>query len=217
MMQKYLRNGLIAFEEHELLEMILYTLLPRINTNTISHELLNRFRELKYVFGASIGELEAITGIGRKTATELRFLGDIINYVNHKRGSKITFDASTSIMDFCIEYFMNTSYECLAFFLLDDKGTLIFNNEKKPERPNEVKFDIKLILKKAITLDADAVILSHNHPGSAAMASNSDVTATRKLNMLLKTIDVKLIDHIIVSGKNGFSLRKSGGVTDIWY
>lgn len=217
MMQKYLKNGTSAFEEHELLEMLLFILLPRVNTNIISHELLNHFGSLDNVFNTAPDELASINGIGGKTAAELRFLGDIINYINHRRGDKVKFSASTSIVDFCIEHFRSSERECLAFFLLDEKGTLIFCDEHDTEKPNEVVFDYKFIMKKTVTMDADAVIISHNHPNGMAVASNSDVTATRKLNMLLKTIDVKLIDHIIVSGKNGFSLRKSGSVTDIWY
>lgn len=217
MIQKYLKNGTNAFEEHELLEMLLFILLPRINTNTIAHRLLNRFGLITDVFNATIEELESVDGIGRKTAIDLKFLGDMVKHIHNQRGNTVTFNDSTSIIDFCIDHFKGDAQECLSFFMLDAKGTLLFTERVQMDNANEISFDMKNVIKKAVIMNVGSIIMAHNHPSGPAIMSNNDITATRRLNTLLSAIDIKLHDHIIVSGKEGFSMRGSGGVSDIWY
>ena len=63
--------------------------------------------------------------------------------------------------------------------------------------------DTKAVAKKAILANANSVILVHNHPSGNTMPSNADLTETEKLTKALKTLEIKLIDHIIV-GKNKY-------------
>ena len=66
--ERYERDGAVSFESHELLELFLFSALPRVNTNPLAHELLNRFGSLYGVFTAKYDELISVAGIGDKTA-----------------------------------------------------------------------------------------------------------------------------------------------------
>lgn len=217
MWQKYLEHGIEIFEEHELLEILLFILIPRVNTNEISHDLIDRFGSLKNVLDAPFGDLQQVKGIGINSAVELRFISDIADYVNRKKHEAITFNSSSAIIDFCVDYYKNKSDECVSFFLLDDKLTLIYKDDMKIDKPNQTDFDYGTILKQVIKFECHAVILSHNHPEGSAYASNIDVTATRTLASLLKAIGVKIVDHIVIQGSTGYSMRKSGEATELWY
>lgn len=217
MWQKYLEHGIGIFEEHELLEILLFILIPRVNTNEISHDLINRFGSLKDVLDASFGDLQKVTGIGKNSAVQLKFIGDISEYVSRKKHEAITFDSSSSIIDFCIDHYKNVPYECVSFFLLDDKLTLIYKEDMEIDKPNETDFDYRKIIKQVVKFECRAVILSHNHPEGSAYASNIDITTTRTLASLLKAIDVKIVDHIVIQGNTGYSMRKSGEATELWY
>lgn len=217
MWQKYLEHGIGIFEEHELLEMLLFIIIPRVNTNVISHDLIKRFGSLKDVLDTSFNDLQKVTGIGKNSAIQLKFIGDIAEYVNRKKHVAVKFDSSSAIIDFCIDYFKDISHECVSFFLLDEKLTLIYKDNIEINKPNEMDFDYGKIIKQAVKFECSAVILAHNHPEGSAYASNIDITTTRKLASLLKTIDIKLIDHIVIQENTGYSMRKSGEATELWY
>lgn len=217
MWQKYLKHGIEVFEEHELLEILLFILLPRINTNEISHRLIEQFGSLRAVLEASVGSLEKVSGIGSNSAVGLRFVGDLADYVNRQKPEGVIFNSSTSIIDFCVDHYKDIPYECVSFFLLDGKLRLLYKEDIKIEQPNETNFDYRKILRQAVKYDCQSVILSHNHPDGGAYASNTDVTATRTLASLLNVIGVKILDHIVIQGSTGYSMRKSGEAAEIWY
>lgn len=217
MWQKYIEHGIGIFEEHELLEILLFILIPRVNTNEISHNLINRFGSLKDVLDTSFADLQDIKGIGKNSAVELKFIGDIADYVNRKKHDAIKFDSSSAIIDFCIDHYKNVSHECVSFFLLDEKLTLIYKEDMEINMPNETEFDYGKIIKQAVKFECSALILSHNHPEGSAYASNADITTTRTLASLLKAIKVKIIDHIVIQGDTGYSMRKSGEAPELWY
>ena len=196
---------------------MLFILIPRVNTNEISHELIRRFGSLKNVLDASFSDLQKVKGIGKNSAIELKFISDTAEYVNCKKHEAITFNSSSVIIDFCVDHYKNIPYECVSFFLLDDKLTLIYKDDMKIDKPNETDFDYGTILKQVIKFESPSLILSHNHPEGSAYASNIDITATRTLASLLKAIDVKIVDHIVIQGNEGYSMRKSGEASEIWY
>ena len=217
MWQKYLEHGIGIFEEHELLEMLLFVLIPRVNTNVISHDLINRFGSLKDVLDTPFIDLQKVTGIGKNSAIQLKFIGDIAEYVNRKKHDAVMFDSSSAIIDYCIDYYKNESNECVSYFLLDDKLTLIYKDNIKINKPNETDIDYGIIIKQVVKFECHGVVLAHNHPEGSVYASNVDITTTRTLASLLKAIHVKIIDHIVVQGDNGYSMRKSGEATELWY
>ena len=217
MWQKYLEHGIGIFNEHELLEILLFILIPRVNTNEISHELINRFGSLKNVLDTSFTDLQKVKGIGKNSAVQLKFIGEIADYVNRKKHNAVKFDSSSAIIDYCIEYYSNEHNERVSFFLLDDKLTLIYKDNLETSKPNETDFDFGKIIKQAVKFECHAIVLAHNHPEGSAFASNIDITTTRKLASLLKAIDIKIVDHIVIQGKTGYSMRKSGEAAEIWY
>ncbi|MDE6728092.1 MAG: hypothetical protein K2J80_09180 [Oscillospiraceae bacterium] len=217
MWQKYLEHGIGIFEEHELLEMLLFLLIPRVNTNETAHRLIERFGSLGGVLNAKFGELRNIAGIGVNSAVELCFIGDVAGYISRKNRETITLDSSSVIIDFCIERYKSIPYECFSFYLLDEKLSLIYKEDIEIKQPNEANIDYGNIIKQVVKFESRAVILSHNHPDGGAYASNIDVTSTRILASLLKAINVKIIDHIVIHGNAGYSMRKSGDAAGIWY
>lgn len=71
-----------------------------------------------------------------------------------------------------------------------------------------VPIDKKGIIKEVLLTGGDGIVLSHNHPSSNPMPSMADISETRKLNSMLKTLDLHLIDHIIFAGKSYFSFAE---------
>lgn len=217
MWQKYLEHGIGIFEEHELLEMLLFVMIPRVNTNEISHELINRFGSLKDVLDTPFNDLQKVAGIGKNSAIQMKFIGDVAEYVNRKKHDAVKFDSSSVIIDYCIDHYKNESNECVSYFLLDDKLTLIYKDNIEINKPNETDIDYGIIIKQVVKFECHNIVLAHNHPEGSVYASNVDITTTRTLASLLKVIDVKIIDHIVVQGNTGYSMRRSGETSGLWY
>lgn len=217
MWKKYLEHGIRVFEEHELLEILLFILLPRVNTNNTAHELIEHFGSLKAVLSASQSSLESFKGLGPNSAMELKFIGDIAEYIGCQIPAGIKLDSISDIITFCINRYKYISYECFSFYLLDKNMTLIFKDDFEVTAQNESSFNYEEIIKRSTIFNAHAVFLSHNHTNGSSYASNLDITVTRNVNSLLNYMNIKLIDHIIVHNDQGFSMRKSGDLSDIWY
>lgn len=217
MMQKYLKNGLGVFEEHEILEMLLFYLLPRVNTNDIAHALINKFGSLANVMESSADALGSVKGMGSNSAAALRFIGDIFNYINYKRPVDVFLDSIDTILNFCIERYRNIPYECITYYLMDISNRLIYKEDFEINSLGAASFNYHQVVKQAILFDAHSVLLAHNHPLGHAFASNTDAAVTRSLNSLLTVININVVDHIIVSGEYGYSMRQTGEMPDIWY
>lgn len=217
MWQKFLDHGIGIFNEHELLEILLFVLIPRVNTNEISHELIRRFGSMRNVLEASVDDLQTVKGIGKNSAMQLRYIGDIAGYVNQNKLDAVKFDNSSKIISYCIEYFKNKSNECLTFFLLDDKLTMIYKDDIEISKPNETEIDCNKLIRQAVKFECQSIVLAHNHPEGSVYASNVDIMTTRTLSALLKAINIKIEDHIVIQGNTGYSMRRSGEAPELWY
>lgn len=218
MLKKFLDHGIGVFEEHEMLEILLFPLLPRINTNEIAHNLINKFGSLKAVImHAQISEMQDVKGIGQNTATFLNFFGALTEYISHTKEKIVTFDSSTAIVKYCTDYFRNMDYECAAYFLLDDKMSLIFKEDINLKKQNQTEIDYNRIIRQVVYSECYSIVLAHNHPIGSICASNVDITSTRTLADYLKPLNVKITDHIIVQNGHGYSMRSSGEAMEIWY
>lgn len=217
MLKKFLDHGIGVFEPHEALEILLFSLLPRINTNEIAHELINKFGSLKDIFHATISDLKSVNRIGQNTAIMLNFIGEFFGYLNRQNHESITFDSSSSIIKYCINYYRNKDYECSSYFLLDDKMSLLYKGDFDLKKPNETELDYNKIIRNVVKYDCSSVFLSHNHPVGNVFASSDDIKSTRVLANHLSVLNVRIMDHIIVQNDSAYSMRNSGVNTEIWY
>lgn len=216
MWKKYLEHGIRVFEEHEMLEMLLFILIPRINTNVIAHDLIDSFGSIQGVLEASYISLKNTNGIGQNSAMTLKFIGDIINYISSHAPKGIRFHSNADIIDFCIKRYKNIQYEALTFYLLDKNLTLLYKSDFEITSQTECSFNYKEVVKQSVLFDAYAIFISHNHIDGNPFASNLDITVTRALASLMNSLSVKFIDHIVVQNEQGHSMRESGEMKDIW-
>ena len=78
MRKRFLRDGLDHFEKHEVIEMLLFGLIPRRNTNDIAHRLIDRFGSIAGIIDAPYSEIIKVKGIGEKGAISLKFFSEFI-------------------------------------------------------------------------------------------------------------------------------------------
>jgi DNA repair protein RadC len=100
------------------------------------------------------------------------------------------------------------SVECLKVLFLNGQNMLISESIEAHGCVNNVAIYVRNIIKKALNLEASAIILVHNHPSRSAKPSVSDMTLTKQLVNATKELDIKLLDHIIIGGNDHFSMRE---------
>lgn len=217
MWSKFSGFGIDVFDEHEILEMLLFLMLPRVNTNTIAHRLIDEFGSLKNVLLAPSEELQRVDGIGKNAAMQMNFIGALISYVNRKEiTAKESFSSSEIVTEYCIKHFKDKSSENLALLLLDDKYALLHVHDISSNMPNHIAVDYREIFAQIMKYDCRKVVIAHNHVVGTAEPSDDDLKLTREVGAALKIVSVGLVDHIIVHNGTAVSMRGSGFLNDIW-
>lgn len=203
MFGKYHTNGIDSLEEHEILEVALYSIFPRCNTNEIAHVLLNRFSSILGVFNAPITELCDVPNINQAAAIKIKFLGDLMKYVSTQTPNVVRFTKTAELVEYGRKFMMHENREILLMLFLDQNNVLV-SNSKCIGYSDNVRANIKTILQNVSETDCKKLVIMHNHLNNQVQASNSDIRSTRQLKDLLAQINVTLLDHIILGTDNTY-------------
>ncbi len=217
MIKRYLDHGMDTFQDHEILEILLYSCYTRRNTNDIAHELIRRFGSLDGVMAADYEDLMEVEGVGHHAASTLCFIKDFARRHSHEDFTGLVLRDTDVVMKFCKDLLRESRIEVLHVLLLDDAHALIREFQLSRGVTHAVQFDLKTIVEKAIKAQCSNVILVHNHPNGAALASAVDVASTRRAAITLKGVGIELLDHIIVCEHETFSMRQARMLPDIWF
>lgn len=209
--RRFLSEGLDSFEDHNILELLLFYALPRSDTNEIAHRLLEQFKSLSGVFDAPLEELCKIKGISEHSATLIKLIPRLTSAYHTDKSKDIKIISSTNAAGkFFVPRFYGKANEEVHVMLLDDKKKVIKCEKVFEGTVNSTPITVKKVVAMAVNSNATGVILAHNHPGGIALPSKSDLRATEKIYRALELINIQLCDHIIVADDDFVSLTDSG-------
>lgn len=206
---RFAKESLDAFDDHVVLELLLFYAIPQKDTNPIAHRLLKRFGSLSAVLDASIEELRRVDGVGASAATLLHLMPSVARrYQTDRVRSGTVLDSVGKIGEYLLPQFLGRSIETVIVLYLDKKRKLLYLEVLDEGGPAESKIEIRKIIESVVRTNATSVVLSHNHAQGSAFPSTEDVNATEKTAFALGQISVDLIDHVIISGNMFYSLRE---------
>lgn len=209
--RRFLSEGLDSFEDHNILELLLFYALPRSDTNEIAHRLLEQFKSLSGVFDAPLEELCKIKGISEHSATLIKLIPRLTSAYHTDKSKDVKIISSTNAAGkFFVPRFYGKANEEVHVMLLDDKKKVIKCEKVFEGTVNSTPITVKKVVAMAVNSNATGVILAHNHPGGIALPSKSDLRATEKIYRALELINIQLCDHIIVADDDFVSLADSG-------
>lgn len=198
--ERFEKEGLDAFADHNVLEMLLFYCIPRLDTNEISHELLKQFGSISGVLDADINALRDVPGIGHDAALFLKFTDALCRryYIDRKQERALILN-SEDAKNFIEPYFLGENEEMFIAVLLDGCSTV--RKIALVDRGNEesVAVNVNRIIKEVVNNQASVVVLAHSHPNGFARPSRDDIDITSELAKKLEAIDVKLGEHLIFS------------------
>lgn len=208
--QRFLESGLDAFSDYHILELLLFYVLPRRDTNVLAHRLMQRFGSLSGVLDAPIQELSEVEGIGDSAAAYLKLFSQVARvYFNDKLKDGVVLDTAEKVGEYLIPKYIGIMHEMVLLVCLDSKGKVQSCTAVMEGTINATQVSVRKIIETAVRNNAASVILSHNHPSGLAIPSRDDIVTTQKIEQALALISVHLVDHIIVADNDWVSLRDS--------
>ncbi len=189
-----------TLEDHELLELLLFYAIPRVNTNEIAHALLARFGSLSGVLNAGVKELQTVEGIGESAAQFLKVLAEL--HARCERQACVESELLSSFSElsrYLISLFIGSADEKVFLLLFNSSRRLICCQKHCDGIGTESAVSIRHIMEEALQTGASFAVLAHNHPDGIVFASDEDVIASKKIEKALAGIGVHFIDHYIVT------------------
>ena len=209
--ERFSAYGLDNFNDVNVLELLLFYAIPRKDTNTLAHALLEEFGSLDAVFEASPQALEAVPGIGAHAATLLRLVPEIARRCAIARTRTISsFTSASETARWLIPRLADEKAEKLLLLCLNPQKQLLSCVELASGVVDSVSFNVRLVVETALRVRASSVILAHNHPSGNPHPSRDDERLTRKAREALQLVDILLDDHLIIGGQSYFSFADSG-------
>lgn len=200
-----------SFPDHKLLELLLFYANPRSDTNPLAHELIDRFGSLAGVLDAPVEELCKVKGVGEHAAVLCKAVKELSGrYLTARTRMDDIARGSRDYYHLLRPYFFGARNEMLCLLCLDGKGKVLGIRKLGEGNVNAVAITTRLITEAALSLNAAAVVLAHNHVSGIALPSDDDVATTNSLAPFLAKLGVELVDHLIFVDDDMVSLRDSG-------
>ena len=209
--QQFMKNGLDGFTDIQVLELLLFYSIPRIDTNPIAHNLLERFGSLDRVLEAPPAELMEVEGIGENAATFLSLITAASRYYQIKRSENVKILTSvTDCGNYLLPHFHGRTNETVFLLCLDAKCKVLCCKEIGEGSVNTASISVRKVVETALSANATTVVLAHNHPSGIAVPSNEDIQTTRRIAAALSAVEIHLADHIVVAEGDYVSMVQSG-------
>lgn len=201
-------NGL---DSRQILELILQFAVPFRNTAPLADELLSRFGSFYGVLGAGVDQLMTIKGMTREASVLLDMFIRVARLaVDEQNTGNDLLNTDERVAQYLINKFFGLTTETIMMLCLDNTCRLINCTALAQGSSCVSRISTRRVFEIALGCNAANVILAHNHPGGIAYPSQEDIRATELVSKLLKSLDVELLDHVILAGKEWCSMARMG-------
>lgn len=211
MLDTFMRSGLDAFSDVEVLEFLLFYSISRRDVNPLAHALLQEFGSLHRVLDAPQEQLLRVPGVGERTAALFRLVATLWARTEQSRFSgEVYLRSSTEIGSYLVAQTESFREERAWLLSMDAKCKLIEFRELCRGAVNSVNLPFRKIAETALLANASTVVLAHNHTTGTTIPSPEDLEYTQEVSRVLRLMDISLGDHFILCGRSYLSLRTSG-------
>lgn len=209
--QRFMEGGAAAMPDYELLELVLFRAIPRRDVKPLARKLLNHFGDFNRVISAAPERLRAVTGVGDAVVTELKIVEAAAQRLARSKVIKQNIVSSwDALLDYCHTTMAHRETEQFRVLYLDRKNVIIADEEQAKGTVDHVPVYPREVAKRALELNASALILVHNHPSGDPTPSDSDIAMTEQINNACIALGLTLHDHLIIGKSRELSFRSDG-------
>lgn len=208
---RFMEGGAAAMPDYELLELILFRALPRGDTKPLAKRLLAQFGNVNSVMAAPPARLLDVNGVGKAVVEQIK----IMEAVAHRMArAQVMQKPVLSSWDALLAYLQTAlahqGTEHFRVLFLDRKNVLIADEEQAQGTVDHVPVYPREVVKRALELNASALILVHNHPSGDPTPSQADIEMTYAIRDAAEVLGLVLHDHLIIGKATELSFRSEG-------
>jgi DNA repair protein RadC len=205
---RFLKAGGGALADYELLELVLFRAISRRDVKPLAKALLARFGSFAEVVAARPERLKEIEGLSGAAIVELKIVAETAKrFAKVKLEKRPSMESFSAVLDYCRTAMAFLDREEFRILFLDKKNGLIADEVQSTGTVDHAPVYPREIMRRALELNATALILVHNHPSGEPSPSAADIHLTNQIVALGKSLNVAVHDHLII-GRGGFASFK---------
>jgi DNA repair protein RadC len=209
--EKLLARGAAALADAELLALLLRTGLPGTGVLRLAERLLAEFGGIAGLLNASSDDLKRVKGMGPAKRAELAAVLELARRsMLREFEQRALFDTPNRVKDYLRLQLAQRTYEVFAVLFLDAQNQLLTMEEMFRGTLSQTSVYPREVVKRALALNAAAVVFAHNHPSGVAEPSRSDEFLTQSLKSALALVDIRVLDHLVVGQSDVVSFAERG-------
>lgn len=208
---RFMQGGATAMPDYELLELVLFRAIPRHDVKPLARLLLDTFGDFNRVVSATPVRLLSVKGVGEAVVLELKILEAASQRLMRARVMhRPVLSSWDALLDYCHTAMAHRETEQFRILYLDRKNVLIADEEQARGTVDHVPVYPREVVKRALELNASALILVHNHPSGDPTPSQADITMTMQIQDAAMTLGITLHDHLIIGKERELSFKAQG-------
>jgi len=209
--ERFLQGGSQAMPDYELLELLLFRAIPRQDVKPLARKLLETFGDLAATISASPARLTQVEGVGEAVVVELKLAEAMATRLTRARVlNRRVISSWDALLDYCHTTMSHRETEHFRVLFLDRKNTLIADEEQGRGTVDHVPVYPREIMRRALELNASALILVHNHPSGDPTPSQADIAMTEQIRAAAQSLSITLHDHLIIGKSRESSFQALG-------
>lgn len=211
--KRYIKSGLEGFNDYEVLELLLTYSIARKDVKPIAKELIEKFGTIDEIAKSDVKSLLEVDGIGEGSAVFLKLIGDVaLTLYREKIEDKdiLTIKSKNILLSYLRGEIGHSPREEFKILFLDISNKLIASETLFSGTIDKSAIYPREIVERVIKNRAKSVIFAHNHPSGNISPSKKDIELTQYMYDSLKLLEIRLLDHIIVTKNSYFSFLEEG-------
>lgn len=197
--------------DYEILELLLFGSSPRQDVKPLAKALIASFGGFNKVFYAEIYELKQIKGLNTAALAIIRAVREALDLIlKMEFKNQPILNNWKAVINYLKVSIGNSRIENFRILFLNKKHILMEDYLQDIGTIDQTPLYIREVIKKALALGAASIIIAHNHPSNEAKPSQADIDITMQLQQACLNVEIKLIDHLIITANKHFSFATNG-------
>lgn len=210
---RFIKDGnLDSFEQHQVLELLLFYAVPRRDTNELAHRLINEYGSLYNLMNSKPEDIIKRCKVSEVTAVLISMIPHLSRkFLNSAwEGNNPTLDNYSDVATYFESLLIGKSNESFYMLCLDINKKLKKAIKISDGTSNSAPIYLEKVVSDALLYNSSFVIIGHNHPNGTPKPSSADITVTNRIVNVFEPLGIKVLDHIIVCGKTNYSFAQKG-------
>jgi DNA repair protein RadC len=207
--ERFLKGGEKAIPDYELIELLLFGVIPRGDVKPLAKKLLQNCGSLAGLLQADKEKLKSIAGVGDVTIVTLKAIQEVAcRLVREEINTQHSLQSWQGVIDYCRARMSHLTIEQFRLLFLDNKNKIIADEIQQQGTIDRTPLFPREVVKRTLELGAKSLIMVHNHPSGDPTPSQADIEITRKVIKAAQELEIHVLDHLIIGRFGHTSLRE---------